>query len=196
MKKQRITSTSLDDNSKGQTDWVSVNNLTDTEVHQAALKDPDAAPTTPEDWADAALLDLEDHERVQSGQIQMKDLMEQRKKRRKRRRVRSTSGLEKSSRNERTNGRRHWAWISPVGWYGHDQRIREPLNSSAGTNRSAAPQHQPLSATRCTSVFSSVYRTNRRNGSRFTSHSRRVSSVPDSNPVLMIDSASVAACPV
>lgn len=83
MKKQRIISASLDDNAKGQTDWVRVNNLTNTEVHQAALNDPDAPPTRPEDWVDAVMLDPEDHERVQSGQIRMKDLIEQRKKEKK-----------------------------------------------------------------------------------------------------------------
>ena len=59
-------------------------NMTPEEVHQAALNDPDAQPTSPEDWADAVVLYPEDHERVQSGQISMKDLIEQRKKEKKR----------------------------------------------------------------------------------------------------------------
>lgn len=79
MKQQRITSTSLDDDTQGHTDWARLNRMTDEDVHQAAQQDSDAQPTTPGDWADAVILDPEDHERVQSGQIRMQDLMAQRK---------------------------------------------------------------------------------------------------------------------
>ena len=40
-----------DDLSAGQTDWDAVDALSDEEVEQAALSDPDAPPTTPESLA-------------------------------------------------------------------------------------------------------------------------------------------------
>jgi len=40
---------------KGNTDWAHVDNMTEEEVHQAALADPDAQPTTLDDWKDAVV---------------------------------------------------------------------------------------------------------------------------------------------
>lgn len=41
---------------RGQTDWVRVDALTDQDIQAAAAADPDIAPTTPLDWADARLV--------------------------------------------------------------------------------------------------------------------------------------------
>lgn len=56
MKKQRITSTSLEDRKPGKTDWDRLENMSEEELHQAALDDPDAQPTTTEDWKDARIV--------------------------------------------------------------------------------------------------------------------------------------------
>lgn len=55
MKKQRIIEQSLGDKNKGNTDWAHVDNMTEEEVHQAGLADPDAQPTTLDDWKDAVV---------------------------------------------------------------------------------------------------------------------------------------------
>ena len=44
MSKKPITKKSLGDTSGSQTDWERVRNMTDEEVHEAALSDPDAQP--------------------------------------------------------------------------------------------------------------------------------------------------------
>ena len=56
MKKQRMTSTALEERRPGQTDWVRLKNMSEEELHQAALDDPDAQPTTAEDWQDARIV--------------------------------------------------------------------------------------------------------------------------------------------
>ena len=51
MKEENITRVTLDPNNptKGETDWARVDAMTEREVHEAALSDPDAQPTTEED---------------------------------------------------------------------------------------------------------------------------------------------------
>lgn len=56
MKKQRIISTSLDGRKPGNTDWKRLENMSEEERHQAAMDDPDAQPTTTEDWQDARII--------------------------------------------------------------------------------------------------------------------------------------------
>jgi hypothetical protein len=56
MKRERIISVSLEDETEGRTDWKGLEQMTEEEIHKAALSDPDAQPTHPEDWDDAAVI--------------------------------------------------------------------------------------------------------------------------------------------
>lgn len=56
MSNKHITRKSLGETSGDRTDWERIKRLTDEEVHQAALADPDAPPTTEGDWEDAVVI--------------------------------------------------------------------------------------------------------------------------------------------
>ncbi len=56
MKKQDITERTLDKRVSGKTDWEKVKNMTEEEIHQAALSDPNAQPTDEAFWNDAEIV--------------------------------------------------------------------------------------------------------------------------------------------
>ena len=56
-KRQRTTNTvTIDDASKGKTDWKKIDALTDRQIVEAIENDPDAAPTLEEAWFENAEL--------------------------------------------------------------------------------------------------------------------------------------------
>lgn len=56
MSEERIVRRTLGDVRGDQTDWARVDAMTEEELDAAARSDPDAQPTTEEDWAEAVLI--------------------------------------------------------------------------------------------------------------------------------------------
>jgi uncharacterized protein (DUF4415 family) len=56
MSEERIVRRTLGDVRGDQTDWVRVDAMTEEELDAAARSDPDAQPTTEEDWEEAVLI--------------------------------------------------------------------------------------------------------------------------------------------
>ena len=64
MKDKNTITRSVSDSRKGTTDWERVKALTEEEIDEAALADPDAQPTDAEFWQDAEIVMPESKERV------------------------------------------------------------------------------------------------------------------------------------
>ena len=64
MKDKNTITRSVSDPRKGTTDWERVKALTEEEIDEAALADPDARPTDAEFWQDAEIVMPESKERV------------------------------------------------------------------------------------------------------------------------------------
>ncbi len=56
MSEERIVRRTLGDVQGDQTDWARVDAMTEEELDAAARSDPDAQPTTEEDWEEAVLI--------------------------------------------------------------------------------------------------------------------------------------------
>lgn len=56
MSEERIVRRTLGDVRDDQTDWARVDAMTEEELDAAARSDPDAQPTTEEDWEEAVLI--------------------------------------------------------------------------------------------------------------------------------------------